>query len=40
MTWRFLWTAIDTPTPHWEQGFSDDGGATWTVDWTMDFRRP
>ncbi len=38
--WRFLWTAIDTATPHWEQGFSEDDGATWTVDWTMDFRRP
>ena len=37
---RFLWTAVDTPTPRWEQGFSEDGGSTWTVDWTMDFRRP
>jgi len=38
--WRFLWTGTDTATPHWEQDYSEDGGATWTVDWTMDFRRP
>jgi hypothetical protein len=37
--WRFLWQRIDTDEPHWEQGYSKDAGATWTVDWTMDFRR-
>jgi YVTN family beta-propeller protein len=36
--WRFIWTGVDTETPHWEQGFSTDGGASWTTDWTMDFR--
>jgi hypothetical protein len=38
--WRFLWTEVDTPRPHWEQGYSKDGGDSWVVDWTMDFRRP
>ena len=37
--WRFVWTGIDTATPHWEQGRSANGGATWTTDWTMDFSR-
>ena len=36
---RFLWTAIDGPSPRWEQAFSADGGATWEVNWTMDFTR-
>ena len=36
---RFLWTGIDGPTPHWEQAFSIDGGATWEVNWTMAFTR-
>ena len=38
--WRFVWTDVDTPQPHWEQAYSDDRGTSWIVDWTMDFRRP
>ena len=26
---RFAWSGVTTPTPHWEQAFSDDGGETW-----------
>lgn len=36
---RFLWTGIEGATPHWEQAFSVDGGATWEVNWTMAFTR-
>ena len=36
---RFLWSGITTPTPRWEQAFSDDGGETWETNWTMDFTR-
>ncbi|WP_419904998.1 DUF1579 domain-containing protein [Kiloniella sp.] len=36
---RFRWTGTDTPTPQWEQAFSPDDGATWEVNWTMDFSR-
>ena len=25
--------------PRWQQAFSPDAGATWEVNWTMDFRR-
>jgi hypothetical protein len=38
--WRFQWLRTDTPTPHWNQAYSEDDGKSWTVDWTMDFRRP
>ena len=24
---RFVWSGVTTPTPRWEQAFSDDGGA-------------
>jgi hypothetical protein len=34
---RFMWTGITTPTPRWEQAFSDDGGETWETNWVMDF---
>ncbi len=37
MEWRFLWTAVSTTTPRWEQGWSTDGGVSWTRDWTMAF---
>ena len=36
---RFRWLATDTPTPRWEQAMSDDDGASWETNWTMDFMR-
>ena len=36
---RFTWTGVTTPTPRWEQAFSDDDGETWEVNWVMDFTR-
>ena len=36
---------IDSPNPtpgtaaRWEQAFSADGGATWEVNWVMEFTR-
>ena len=36
---RFTWSAVNPATPHWEQAFSADGGATWETNWAMDFRR-
>jgi hypothetical protein len=36
---RFTWSAVAPATPHWEQAFSADGGATWETNWEMDFRR-
>ncbi len=36
---RFTWSAVSPATPHWEQAFSADGGATWETNWAMDFRR-
>ena len=36
---RFTWTGVMTPTPRWEQAFSDDGGRTWETNWVMDFTR-
>ena len=34
---RFLWSEVTTPTPRWEQAFSDDGGETWETNWIMEF---
>ena len=34
---RFTWSGITTPTPRWEQAFSDDDGETWETNWVMDF---
>ena len=39
ITVRFTWSAVNPATPHWEQAFSADGGATWETNWAMDFRR-
>lgn len=36
---RFLWSGLATATPRWEQAFSPDDGASWEVNWTMDFAR-
>ena len=32
-------SGVMTPTPRWEQAFSDDGGQTWEPNWIMDFTR-
>lgn len=34
---RFTWSEVTTPTPRWEQAFSNDGGRTWETNWVMDF---
>ena len=34
---RFIWSGVATPTPRWEQAFSDDSGETWETNWVMDF---
>ncbi|MGB7262001.1 MAG: DUF1579 domain-containing protein [Albidovulum sp.] len=36
---RFLWHRTNTACPRWEQAMSEDGGATWETNWTMDFER-
>ena len=36
---RFVWSGVTTPTPRWEQAFSDDGGRTWETNWVMEFTR-
>ena len=36
---RFTWSRVTSPTPRWEQAFSDDDGATWEANWVMDFAR-
>jgi len=36
---RYRWTEITANSAHWDQAFSPDGGATWEVNWRMDFRR-
>lgn len=36
---RFQWSGIHGPSPRWEQAFSADGGATWEINWEMDFAR-
>lgn len=30
---RFIWSKMNTASPHFEQAFSDDGGKTWEVNW-------
>ena len=36
---RFTWSRVATPTPRWEQAFSEDGGKSWETNWVMDFAR-
>lgn len=36
---RFIWSRTDSASPRWEQAMSADDGATWEVNWTMDFAR-
>ena len=36
---RFIWSGISPDGAHWEQALSDDGGATWETNWTMDLIR-
>jgi hypothetical protein len=36
---RFVWSGVTTPTPCWEQAFSDDGGENWEPNWVMEFTR-
>ena len=36
---RFTWSGVTTPTPRWEQAFSDDGGRAWETNWVIDFTR-
>lgn len=37
---RFEWSQAHTPSPRWEQAFSDDGGRSWETNWVMEFSRP
>ena len=36
---RFIWSQITPAAAHWEQANSTDGGKSWQVNWSMDFRR-
>ena len=36
---RYQWLDTREPNPRWEQAFSEDGGATWEVNWTATFAR-
>jgi len=33
---KFDWTGLNSPSPHFEQSFSDDGGKSWEVNWITD----
>jgi hypothetical protein len=35
----YMWRDVHTERPYWEQNFSNDGGTTWTCNWTMEFSR-
>jgi len=36
---RFSWSDISSAGARWEQAFSADGGASWEVNWVMEFRK-
>ena len=36
---RYTWSSVTTPTPRWEQAFSDDGGETWETNFVTEFAR-
>jgi hypothetical protein len=36
---RFDWSGMKTPSPHFEQAFSMDGGKNWEVNWITDQTR-
>lgn len=36
---RYTWSHVAADTARWEQAFSPDDGATWEINWTMDFTR-
>ena len=36
---RFVWTSDAAAHARWEQSFSYDGGASWKVNWVMEFTR-
>jgi len=36
---RFIWSGVDTNSPHFEQAFSTDGGKTWETNWITDQTR-
>tara|TARA_R110002020_G_scaffold53433_4_gene149590 strand:+ start:838 stop:1314 length:477 start_codon:yes stop_codon:yes gene_type:complete len=36
---RFTWESLGPDSNRWDQAFSDDGGATWEINWIMQFHR-
>lgn len=36
---RFIWTVVNPDNCLWEQAFSEDGGQSWEINWTMDWKR-
>ena len=36
---KFVWDRSDPQAPRWRQSFSYDEGATWELNWLMEFQR-